>query len=219
MPTIRVCLQWTSVVFSTITLIVGILAALAGVYELDEYSEGSAEHLEKFVQLGMAGALILAGLIGCLGAIIGSIKVMVVNLSLLLVLIAMHIWKVSHHNETKQLDATEVYVMDLWLKELVHPGAMKNLQQEYECCGNEGSEDYKSLNVEMPRSCYHTKDGIHALLPYGEGCMAAVKRAYLQVYRYEKWAHIGLICYELVGIVLGITLCCQLTNKTRLYTY
>jgi len=30
------------------------------------------------VQLGMAGALILAGLIGCMGAILGSIKVMVV---------------------------------------------------------------------------------------------------------------------------------------------
>lgn len=130
MPTVRVCLQWTSVVFSTLTLIVGVLAALAGVYELDKFNEGSAEHTEKFVQLGMAGALILAGLVGCLGAIFGSIKVMVVNLILLLALIASHIWKVSHYNETKQLDATEVYVMDLWMKELVHHGAMQDLQQE-----------------------------------------------------------------------------------------
>ncbi|XP_044249145.1 protein late bloomer [Drosophila takahashii] len=219
MPTIRVCLQWTSVVFSTITLIVGILAALAGVYELDKYSEGSAEHLEKFIQLGMAGALILAGLIGCLGAIFGSIKVMVVNLAVLLILMVAHIWKVSHYNETKQLDATEVYVMDLWMKELTHPGAMNHLQQEYECCGDKGSADYKSLNIKMPRSCYHTKDGLHALLPYGEGCMAVVKRAYLQIYRYERLVHCGLIGYEVVGIILGITLCCQLTNKTRRYNY
>lgn len=49
---------------------------------------------------------------------------------LLLALIASHIWKVSHYNETKQLDATEVYVMDLWMKELVHHGAMQDLQQE-----------------------------------------------------------------------------------------
>ncbi|XP_016940362.3 protein late bloomer isoform X2 [Drosophila suzukii] len=219
MPTIRVCLQWTSVVFSTITLIVGILAVLAGVYELDKYNDGSTEHIDKYVQLGMAGALILAGLIGCMGAILGSIKVMVVNLSVLLVLIVLHIWKVSHHNETKQLDATEVYVMDLWMKELAHPGPMKHLQQEYECCGDKGPSDYKSLNMEIPRSCYHNKDGIHALLPYGNGCMDAVQKAYLKIYRYEKWAHIGLICYEVVGIILGITLCCQLTSKTRLYTY
>jgi len=39
---------------------------------------GSTEHIDKYVQLGMAGALILAGLIGCMGAILGSIKVMVV---------------------------------------------------------------------------------------------------------------------------------------------
>ncbi|XP_033152241.1 protein late bloomer isoform X2 [Drosophila mauritiana] len=219
MPTVRVCLQWTSVVFSTLTLIVGVLAALAGVYELDKFDEGSAEHTEKFVQLGMAGALILAGLVGCLGAIFGSIKVMVVNLILLLALIASHIWKVSHYNETKQLDATEVYVMDLWMKELVHHGAMQDLQQEYECCGDKGFSDYTSLNMKVPRSCFHTKDGIHALYPYAEGCMAAVKRAYLQIYRYEKWVHCGLIGYEVVGIILGITLCCQLTNKTRRYTY
>jgi len=50
--------------------------------------------------------------------------------------------------------------------------------------------------MEIPRSCYHNKDGIHALLPYGNGCMDAVQKAYLKIYRYEKWAHIGLICYE-----------------------
>jgi len=26
--------------------------------------------------------------------------------------------------------------------------------------------------------------------------MDAVQKAYLKIYRYEKWAHIGLICYE-----------------------
>jgi len=67
---------------------------------------------------------------------------------------------------------------------------------QYECCGDKGFSDYTSLNMKVPRSCFHTKDGIHALYPYGEGCMAAVKRAYLQIYRYEKWVHCGLIGYE-----------------------
>lgn len=49
---------------------------------------------------------------------------------MLLVLIASHIWKLSHYNETKQQDTTEVYVMDLWMKELVHHGGMHHLQQE-----------------------------------------------------------------------------------------
>ncbi|XP_017149737.1 protein late bloomer [Drosophila miranda] len=219
MPTIRVCLQWTAVVFNTITLIIGILAALAGVYELNRYDEGSAEHLQKFVQLGMAGTLILAAFIGCLGAFLGSIKVLVVHLTLLGILIVSHIWKLSHYNENKQLDATEVYVMALWMEELVHQGAIQQLQREFECCGNKGFGDYTSLNIKVPSSCFHTRDGLHALHPYAEGCMAAVKRAFLQIYRYEKWAHCGLIGYELVGIILGITLCCQLTNKTRRYAY
>ncbi|KAH8320429.1 hypothetical protein KR067_003257 [Drosophila pandora] len=219
MPALRVCLQWTSIVFNTITLAVGVGAALAGFYEWEKFDEGSTEHLEKFIQLGMAGALILAALIGCMGAFLGSIKVMVVHLVVLVALIASHIWKLSHYNESKQLDATEVFVMDLWMKELVHHGAMQHLQQEYECCGDKGFADYTSLNMKVPRSCFHTKDGIHAFHPYAEGCMAAVKRAYLQIYRYEKWAHCGLIGYEVVGIILGITLCCQLTSKTRRYTY
>ncbi|EDW74155.1 uncharacterized protein Dwil_GK21786 [Drosophila willistoni] len=219
MPTIRVCLQWTSVVFSLVTLILGILAALAGVYELQKFDEGSTEHLEKYIQLGIAGTLIVTSLIGCLGAFLGSIKVMVVHLIFLLILIGAHIWRLAHYNESKQLDATEVYVMALWMEELVHPGAMQTLQRTYECCGDKGAADYNSLSIAVPSSCFHVQEGLHALYPYSEGCMAAVKRAYLQIYRYEKWAHCGLIIYEILGIILGITLSCQLTNKTRRYNY
>lgn len=61
--------------------IIGSLAALAGVYELlYQLEEGSAHHIdiEKMVQLGIAGTLILAAIIGCTGAFLGSIKVLVV---------------------------------------------------------------------------------------------------------------------------------------------
>ncbi|KAL7736651.1 hypothetical protein ACLKA6_015286 [Drosophila palustris] len=222
MPTVQVCLQWTAVVFNTFTLIIGSLAALAGAYELlYKLEEGSAEHIDidKLVQLVIAGTLILAAIVGCLGAFLGSIKVLVVHLVILGLLIAAHIWKLSNYNETKQLDATEVFVMGIWMKELTHPGAMYQLQRRYECCGDKGFSDYTSLKMRVPASCFHTEEGVHALYPYSDGCMTAVKRQHLNIYRLEKWAHIGLISYEIVGIVLAITLSCQLTTKTRRYTY
>ncbi|ALC41257.1 Tsp42Eo [Drosophila busckii] len=218
MPTVQVCLQWTAVVFNTFTLIIGSLAALAGVYELFyKLEEGSTDHLEveKLLQFAIAGTLILAAIIGCFGAFLGSIK----HLVFLLLLICAHIWKLAHYNETKLLDATEVFVMSIWMKELVHPGAMQRLQHTYECCGNKGSNDYKSLSMKVPKSCFHSKDGLIAVYPYVEGCMAAVKRAHLQLYRDERLVHAGLMGYEIVGIILTITLCCQLTNKMRRYNY
>ncbi|EDW08610.1 uncharacterized protein LOC6578769 isoform X1 [Drosophila mojavensis] len=221
MPTLQVCLQWTAVVFNTFTLIIGSLAALAGVYELIyKLDEGSATHIdfEKIRQLTMAGTLILAAVIGCSGAFLGSIKVLVVHLVFLVCLIGAHIYRLMHYNEARHVNTTEEFVMGIWLKELSHSGAMHQLEQRYECCGNKGFSDYTST-MRAPQSCFHTVDGVHALYPYTEGCMSAVKRAHLSIYRFEKWVHCGLIGYEIIGIILGITLCCQLTNKPRRYTY
>lgn len=102
------------------------------------------------VQLGIAGTLILAAIIGCTGAFLGSIKVLIVvcsnlrqmqllffpltadllqHLILMALVIAAHIWKLSHYNERKQLNSTEVFVMGVWMKELLHPGSMEHLQQ------------------------------------------------------------------------------------------
>lgn len=61
--------------------LIGSLAALAGVYELlYKLDEGSADHIDadKIMQLAMAGSLILAAVIGCSGAFLGSIKVLAV---------------------------------------------------------------------------------------------------------------------------------------------
>ncbi|KAH8371791.1 hypothetical protein KR093_008852 [Drosophila rubida] len=240
MPTVQVCLQWAAVVFNAFTLIIGILATLAGAYDLlHKLEEGSAEHIdiEKIVQLSIAGTLILAAIIGCSGAFLGSIKVLVVvsykpsfylpplltlhsqHLALLGLLIGAHGWKLTNYNETKQQDTTEVFVMGIWMKELAHPGAMYQLQRRYECCGDKGYADYTSLKLKVPPSCFHTEDGVHALNPYPDGCMKVVKRDHLKLYRLEKWTHIGLISYEIVGIILAITLSCQLTTKTRRYAY
>lgn len=47
----------------------------------------------------------------------------------MVLLIAAHGWKLSHYNETKQLNSSEVFVMGKWMKELTHPGSMQHLQQ------------------------------------------------------------------------------------------
>lgn len=51
------------------------------------------------------------------------------HLILMALVIAAHIWKLSHYNERKQLNSTEVFVMGVWMKELLHPGSMEHLQQ------------------------------------------------------------------------------------------
>ncbi|KAH8415951.1 hypothetical protein KR222_004750 [Zaprionus bogoriensis] len=223
MPTVQVCLQWTAVIFNTFTLLLGTLAALAGVYDLlYKLEEGSALHIdiERLAQFTIAGVLILTAIIGCSGAFLGSIKVLVVHIVLLVLLIAAHIWTLSqYHNKTKEANATEVFVMDSWMKELTLPGAMDMLQKRYKCCGQRGYMDYKDLHMKVPPSCYHSENGIQALYPYSESCTHAVMHYHMRLYQIELWAHIGLICYEIIGIILGITLCCQLTTKPRRYAY
>lgn len=67
---------------------------------------------------------------------------------------------------------------------------------QYKCCGDKGYTDYTSLNIKVPASCYHSENRVQALYPYSDGCMVAVMRDHLKLYSLEKWAHIGLIGYE-----------------------
>ncbi|XP_037954027.1 protein late bloomer-like [Teleopsis dalmanni] len=219
MASARVCLQWTLILFNTFSVIIGILAIVAGVYELEKFTDGSAEHTEKIVQLAAASVLVISAFIGCCGAVNGSIKILCLFIVILVGLIASHIWKLWRYDEGKQLTATEMLVTYTWIAELVKPGAMIEMQATYECCGKKSYVDYTSLGLELPRSCFRVQNGMRAVYPFGEGCMSAVKKAYLTIYRYERLAHWSLIGFEVLGILLSIILICKLTAKTRRYRY
>ncbi|XP_054739626.1 protein late bloomer-like [Anastrepha obliqua] len=215
----RACLQWTVIVFNTLSLIIGILSVVACVYELEKFAEGSAEHMEKIVQLAAACLLVLSSFVGCLGAVNGSVRILCCFITMLIALIVSHIWKLWHYNEQKRMAATEGLITAAWLTELVTPGAMNELQESYECCGEQSSLDYKKLNVKIPLTCYRYQNGLRSVYPYDEGCLVALKRAYLTVYRYERLAHALLVGFESIGILVALLLICKLLTKSRRYNY
>ncbi|XP_036343788.1 protein late bloomer-like [Rhagoletis pomonella] len=215
----RPCLQWTVIAFNTTSLIVGILSVVASVYELEKFAEGSAEHMEKIVQLASAGLLILSAFVGCLGAVNGSVRILCCFVTMLIAMIASHIWKLWRYSEPKQMTAAEKTLTAAWLTELVTPGAMNEIQESYECCGVQSSLDYLKLNVKIPLTCYRSENGLRSIFAYNEGCLVALKRAYLTVYRYERLAHALLVCFEGIGILLAMLLICKLLTKSRRYSY
>ncbi|XP_049308387.1 protein late bloomer [Bactrocera dorsalis] len=215
----RSCLQWTVIVFNTLSLIIGILSVVACIYELEKFTEGSAEHREKLVQLASVSLLVLSSFVGCLGAINGSVRILCCYVTMLIAMIASHIWKLYRYNETKQMAATEKMLTAAWMSELVKKGAMDPIQETYECCGVSSSLDYVNLNVKIPLTCYRSQSGLRSIYPYGEGCLVALKRAYMNIYRYERLGHSLLIGFEGIGILISLLLICKLLTKSRRYSY
>uniref|UniRef100_W8BTL3 Protein late bloomer n=1 Tax=Ceratitis capitata TaxID=7213 RepID=W8BTL3_CERCA len=215
----RPCLQWTVIVFNILSLIIGVLSVGACVYVLEKFSEGSGEHLEKFVQLGAACLLVLATFVGCFGAVHGSVRILCCYVTMLIAIIISHIWKLYRYNEDKQISATEKMVTTAWMDWLVKNGAMDELQETYECCGEKNSLDYVNFKIKIPLSCYRTQNGLRMITPYEEGCLEALKRAYLAVYRNERLAHSLFIGFECLGILISLLLICKLLTKSRRYSY
>lgn len=53
-----------------------------------------------------------------------------------------------------------------------------------------------NLNVKIPLTCYRSQSGLRSIYPYDEGCLVALKRAYMAIYRYERLGHSLLIGFE-----------------------
>lgn len=79
---------------------------------------------------------------------------------------------------------------------------------QYVCCGKNGYIDYTSNFMKVPDSCYYFENNKKSFYPHDEGCISAVSRAYMSIYRMEKWAHISLI-----GIEVSEELCCLICRR------
>lgn len=71
---------------------------------------------------------------------------------------------------------------------------------QYECCGKTGYLDYHHNSMTVPDSCYFFHNNKREFYPHGKGCLPAVLEAYMNIYRTEKWTHVGLMGFE-VGFV------------------
>lgn len=75
---------------------------------------------------------------------------------------------------------------------------------QYVCCGKHGYIDYTNNFMKVPDSCYYFENNKKSFYPHDEGCISAVSKAYLSIYRMEKWAHISLICFEVSVTRTGV---------------
>ncbi|XP_075166523.1 tetraspanin 42Eo [Haematobia irritans] len=219
MQTSRTCLQWTIIIFNTMCVIIGILTAVASVFELQKYSFGTPDFTEKIIHIGIGAILVISAFVGCCAAVNGSVKMLVGFTVILLALIATHIWTLWRYNEDRVRTSTTNMVNYHWIAETHKQGSMDNLQTIYQCCGKNGYMDYNINSMTVPNTCYLVRNHKKEFYPHGQGCMTAVLDAYLYIYRFEKWSHVALICFESLGITLAFVLIFNLTADTRRYNY
>ncbi|KAM7343184.1 tetraspanin 42Eo [Cochliomyia hominivorax] len=219
MASYRSCLQWTIIIFNTLCVIFGILGVVESVFELQKYNYGSPDYTEKILQIIIGTVLVISAFVGCCGAVHGSVKMLILFITILLALIAGHIWKLWRYDEHRVKTSTEVMVTYTWVEELVERGKMNSMQEVYVCCGKYGYMDYTSNYMKVPDSCYYFENNKKSFYPHDEGCISSVSRAYLSIYRLEKWAHTSLIGFEVFGIFLTILLICNLTADSLRYSY
>ncbi|XP_061395776.1 protein late bloomer [Musca vetustissima] len=197
----RTCLQWTVIVFNTMSVVLGILAVVASVFELQKYSYGTPDFTEKLVNIGISSVLVISAFVGCCAAVNGSVKMLVSFIVILLALVASHVWCLWRYDEERVRISTTNMVNYYWIAETHEQGYMDILQETYECCGKVGYLDYLHNSMTVPDSCYFFHNNKREFYPHGKGCLPAVLDAYLNIYRTEKWTHVGLMGFEFAAII------------------
>ncbi|TMW42602.1 hypothetical protein DOY81_012318, partial [Sarcophaga bullata] len=169
--------------------IFGILGVVESVFELQKYDYGSPDFTEKIVQIVIGTVLVISAFVGCCGAV----HFVYNNILELDSGSYLELWR---YDELRLRTTTEVMVTYTWVEELVERGKMNPLQETYVCCGKQGYSDYTTNSMKVPDSCYYFENNKKSFYPHDEGCISAVWKAYLNIYRIEKWAHISLIGLE-----------------------
>ncbi|XP_059060688.1 CD63 antigen-like isoform X2 [Achroia grisella] len=216
--------------FNLVVALLGLAIIGVGVAFLLNWSAVKDElkgHLTvaPWVFIIIGAVMFVIAFFGCCGAIRESHCMVVTYAIFLLVIIILQvvlaILLFTYGNTIK--DGLVLSVQKLWEKRAHDPASdevFKNIEEQLQCCGKDGSGDYHS--VSLPPSCCKKDTFISNTLGCTVtnaevGCTSKVAELY------EKWNKpiagfaIGVACVEVVGALFALCLANSIRNMDRRY--
>ncbi|XP_052753877.1 CD63 antigen-like isoform X2 [Galleria mellonella] len=216
--------------FNLVVALLGLAIIGVGVAFLLNWSAVKDElksHLTvaPWVFIVIGAVMFVIAFFGCCGAIRESHCMVVTYAIFLLVIIILQvvlaILLFTYGNNIKE--GLVISVQKLWEKRSIDTASdevFKNLQEQLQCCGSNGSGDYGAVN--LPQSCCK-KDTLVSnaigctIANANGGCSAKVADLY------ERWNKpiagfaIGVACVEVVGALFALCLANSIRNMDRRY--
>ncbi|XP_005179688.1 tetraspanin-2A-like [Musca domestica] len=99
------------------------------------------------------------------------------------------------------MEMTKQRVEDTWQQELVKPGAMLDVQIQYECCGLNGQQDYLEKGDKLPSSCCYLGDCSDSDNIFPKGCEVMSIKFIDSQSDNLILSLVGLVAFEALGII------------------
>ncbi|XP_017868226.1 PREDICTED: protein late bloomer [Drosophila arizonae] len=168
------CLKVLLIVLNVLLTLVGIAFIAFSVYELNNVSAGTFQHVAIVVQIFVGTFVVLSSFLGCFAGARLSLSLIWSFVSCMLILIGLQVYIIVAAHVTDYVERSRTDFMALWADQRRSKERIAFIEQKYTCCGQSGPQDYILQGVGFPLSCYDDKERLQSKL-HGNGCLEAVQ--------------------------------------------
>ncbi|XP_064540358.1 protein late bloomer isoform X2 [Drosophila montana] len=197
-------IKYTGLLSNLLYMLLAIGVLVAAGLGLQMAQPNTPEHT-YFVESLVLGATICTIVIfGCYGLVCDLLSVnLIFTCFVLIVLGAEYLQLHNYQPHNRYSGAWQQLELTLaWHGLDKQPELMQQYEQQQQCCGYNGANDYKSLHLPIPKSCYQHAAADDKL--FTRGCQATLNRNQSHIQQRDKlfmWCIIGLETIALSGLL------------------
>ncbi|XP_064540360.1 protein late bloomer [Drosophila montana] len=168
------CLKAILIALNVLLSLVGVTLIALSLYELDNVTPGSFQHIAIVVQIFVGSFVVLSSFLGCFAGARVSLGLIWSFVSCMLILIGLQIYIIVAAHVTDYVERSRADFLSLWSDPRRNVDRISYLEQRYTCCGQSGPHDYILQGSAFPLSCYGNKERVQSQL-FSGGCLEAVQ--------------------------------------------
>ncbi|TMW41815.1 hypothetical protein DOY81_013105, partial [Sarcophaga bullata] len=192
-----------------------------GVFILVSGAENKVDHGENAaggIIIALGAVILIIAIFGCLAAIHESKRKLIIYVLVLAVVILIQLLlasMASHGTQDGLSGSVKRGFDELWALENKEPGALAYYEDWLHCCGVNGTDDYRHIRHEIPKTCCDKHNCALAENLFDEGCQLKFEKYLANKMTTFSIVNALLIIGEIIAAVLGWLLYSSLKNESR----
>ncbi|XP_053965109.1 23 kDa integral membrane protein [Anastrepha ludens] len=198
-------------VVNTVLPLLGIGLIALSVYELNTSTPGTMQHISIVIQIFIGSFVVLTSFLGCFGLCRESLGLTWSYVSCMLILLIFQIYLVAVAGVTDYVQNTTDHFDTLWSNATINAAEIAQIEQQYECCGKLGPQDYPQR---VPKNCYLNFSGAENDL-YTESCLRVLQEMARKSGSTGLAIKLTLFGFEVLALFFSGLLGITIRNKRR----
>ncbi|XP_030387911.1 protein late bloomer [Scaptodrosophila lebanonensis] len=162
------------IILNVLLSLIGVALIALSVFELNNTTPGSFEHIAVVVQIFVGSFVILTSFLGCFAAGRISLGLIWSYVICLAILLSLQIYIIAAAHSTDYVQRARSDYLALWADRRHNSERLAYIEQRYTCCGSTGPQDYILLGSGIPLNCYKNLERSSSNL-FSAGCLESVQ--------------------------------------------